>query len=47
MFIAILTYKKPLEEVARYLQTQSDYLTQHYNAINFIVSGPQTPALVV
>ena len=47
MFMANLTYKKPLEEVARYIQTNSDYLLQHYNAANFIASGPQTPALVV
>ena len=31
MFIAILTYKKPLEEV------------EHYAAGDFIASGPQTP----
>ncbi|MBD5212329.1 MAG: hypothetical protein HDS74_04435 [Bacteroidales bacterium] len=43
MFIAILTYKKPLEEVDRYLQAHRDYLSEHYVAGDFIMSGPQTP----
>lgn len=43
MFIAILTYKKPLEEVDRFLQAHRDYLTEHYTAGDFITSGPQTP----
>ena len=43
MFIAILTYKKPLEEVDRYLQAHRDYLAEHYAAGDFITSGPQTP----
>lgn len=43
MFIAILTYKKPLEEVDRFLQAHRDYLAEHYAAGEFITSGPQTP----
>ena len=43
MFIAILTYKKPLEEVDRFLQAHRDYLAVHYAAGDFIASGPQTP----
>jgi uncharacterized protein YciI len=43
MFIAILKYKKPLEEVDRFLQAHRDYLADHYAAGNFISSGPQTP----
>ena len=43
MFIAILTYKKPLEEVDRFLQAHRDYLAKHYAAGDFIASGPQTP----
>ena len=43
MFIAILTYKKPLEDVDRYLQAHRDYLAEHYAAGDFIASGPQTP----
>ncbi len=43
MFIAILTYIKPLEEVDRFLQAHRDYLARHYAAGDFIASGPQTP----
>lgn len=43
MFIAILTYKKPLEEVDRFLQAHREYLAEHYDAGDFIASGPQTP----
>lgn len=43
MFIAILSYKKPLEEVDRFLQAHRDYLAKHYAAGDFIASGPQTP----
>ena len=43
MFIAILTYKKPLEEVDRHLQAHRDYLAKHYAAGDFIASGPQIP----
>ena len=43
MFIAILTYKKPLSEVDRFLATHREYLAKHYAAGIFIASGPQTP----
>ena len=43
MFIAILTYKKPLEEVDRFLRAHREYLAKHYAAGDFIASGPQTP----
>ena len=43
MFIAILTYKKPLEEVDRFLQAHRDFLAVHYAAGDLITSGPQTP----
>ncbi len=45
MFIAILTYKKPLEEVDRFLQAHREYLAEHYTAGDFIASGPQTPRI--
>ena len=45
MFIAILTYKKPLEEVDRYLQAHREYLAEHYASGDFIASGPQTPRI--
>ncbi len=43
MFIAILTYRKPLNEVDKYLQAHRDYLAAHYAAGDFIASGPQNP----
>ena len=43
MFIAILTYKKPLSEVDRFLVAHREYLAKHYAAGDFIASGPQTP----
>lgn len=45
MFIAILTYRKPLEEVDRFLQAHRDYLAEHYAAGDFITSGPQRPRI--
>lgn len=42
MFIAILTYKKPLSEVDRFLAAYREYLAKHYAAGDFIASGPQT-----
>ncbi len=43
MFIAILTYKRPLGEVDRFLAAHREYLTEHYSVGDFIASGPQTP----
>ena len=43
MFIAILTYKKPLEEVDRFLQAHRDFLARHYAAGDIITSGPRNP----
>lgn len=43
MFIAILTYKKPLNEVDRFLAAHREYLAKHYAAGDFITSGPQNP----
>ena len=45
MFIAILTYKKSLNEVDRFLQAHRDYLAKHYAAGDFIASGPQSPRI--
>ncbi|MCM1036810.1 MAG: YciI family protein [Bacteroides sp.] len=41
MYIAILTYKKPLTVVDKYLQAHRDYLAGHYAAGDFIASGPR------
>lgn len=43
MFIAILTYKKPLSEVDRFLAAHCEYLAKHYDAGDFVASGPQKP----
>lgn len=43
MFIAILTYKKPLSEVDRFLAAHREYLSKHYAVGDFIASGSQTP----
>lgn len=45
MFIAILTYKKPLGEVDIYLQSHRDYLAEHYTAGDSIASGTQNPRI--
>ncbi len=43
MFIAILTYRKPLSEVERYLPAHREFLAEHYRSGAFIASGPQVP----
>lgn len=43
MFIATLTYKKPLSEVDKYLQAHRNYLDEHYASGDIITSGPRTP----
>ncbi len=45
MFIAILTYKKPLSEVDKFLQAHREYLAEHYAAGDIIASGPQNPRI--
>lgn len=45
MFIAILTYKKPLSEVDRFLAAHREYLAEHYAAGDCIASGPQNPRI--
>ena len=39
MFIAILTYKKPLSEVDNYLSAHREYLAKHYAIGDFIHLG--------
>lgn len=41
MFIAILTYKKPLADVDKYLATHREFLDVHYAAGDLIASGPR------
>ena len=42
MFIAIPTYKKPLEEVDHYLQANRDFLAEHCATGDLVMSEPQT-----
>ena len=43
MFIANLTYIKPLEAVEKYLQDHIAFLDQHYASGHFIASGRKNP----
>ena len=43
MFILLLTYKKPLEEVMAHLEAHRAWLGGHYAAGRFLCSGPQVP----
>lgn len=36
MYVLILTHKKPLEEVGRFLQKHCDYLAEYYATGDFI-----------
>lgn len=50
MFIVILTYKKPLSEVDKFLAAHREYLAKHYATKYFIASGsqkPQKPVLIM
>lgn len=44
MFIAIITYKKPVEEVNRFLGPHCDFLSAYISIGNIIAAGPQNPA---
>lgn len=43
MFIFILTYQQPLDEVEKYLDAHKAYLDRNYEAGNFLVSGRRNP----
>lgn len=45
MFILLLTYQKPLEEVDKYLESHKDYLNANYAAGHFVASGPRNPRI--
>lgn len=42
MFIAIITYLKPAEEVDRFLSAHCDFLAAYLSIGNFIAAGPQS-----
>ena len=39
MYILLLTYQKPLEEVDKHLAAHKIYLEKNYKAGNFLASG--------
>ncbi len=43
MFVILLTYKRPLSEVERYLAEHRAYLDRHYADGAFLCSGPRKP----
>lgn len=43
MFIVLLTYVKPLDEVDRHIEAHKAYLDKYYGLGNFIASGPKVP----
>jgi uncharacterized protein YciI len=43
MFVVLLTYKKPLEEVEKYLTEHRAFLDQGYGNDFFLLSGPMNP----
>ncbi|UJF35452.1 YciI family protein [Paenibacillus hexagrammi] len=43
MFLVMLTYKVPIEEVERHLESHGTYLDQQYAAKRFICSGRKVP----
>jgi uncharacterized protein YciI len=43
MFIVLLTYKKPIEEVDQYLVAHRAYLDQGYAKNFLLASGPKIP----
>ena len=43
MFVIILTYKKPIEEIDKYLIEHREFLDKSYKDNFFVVSGPKNP----
>lgn len=43
LFLLLLTYVKPLDEVDRLLVHHRSYLDRHYTAGHFLISGRQEP----
>lgn len=43
MFIAVLVYKVPIEEVEKHLNEHVEFLKEQYEAGNFIASGRKVP----
>ena len=45
MYIVILTYKAPLEQIEIYLESHVLYLKKQYSKGNFLASGRRVPRL--
>lgn len=45
MFVILLQYVKPLEEVDRYLQAHRNFLDKHYATGTLLCSGGQKPRI--
>lgn len=43
MFLVIITYKKPLEEIDQYLSAHRNFLETGYQKNMLVVSGPRNP----
>ena len=43
LYVVIVTYLKPIEEVDRHLSAHRDFLEIYYSKGQFITSGPQNP----
>lgn len=43
MFILLLNYKKPIEEVMQNLEAHCAYLDKYYASGKFVCSGPKNP----
>ncbi len=43
MFVVLLTYKKPLEEIEKHLIEHRAFLDQGYSKDFFLASGPMNP----
>ncbi|WP_321517219.1 YciI family protein [uncultured Bacteroides sp.] len=45
MYILLLTYQKPLEEVDKHLEAHKVYLEKNYKTGNFVASGRRNPRI--
>lgn len=43
MFLALVTYTKPIEEIDKLLLEHRAFLAEHYKSGTLICSGPQNP----
>lgn len=43
LYVATLTYVRPLEEIDRLLEAHRTWLAEHYQAGHILISGPMEP----